>query len=71
MARLMTEDELISYYEDNVMEAFLCQEQNDNEQAEDIKRINNWVAHDLRRFAIEIVTIDTLDSKGVKITDLQ
>ena len=71
MARLMTEDELISYYEDNVVKAFLCQEQNDNEQAEDIKRINNWVAHDLRRFAIEIVTIDTLDSKGVKITDLQ
>ena len=71
MARLMTEDELISYYEDNVMKAFLCQEQNDNEQAEDIKRLNNWVAHDLRRFAIEIVTIDTLDSKGVKITDLQ
>ena len=71
MARLMTEDELISYYEDNVVKAFLCQEQNDNEQAEDIKKLNNWVAHDLRRFAIEIATIDTPDSKGVKITDLQ
>ena len=41
MARLMTEDELISYYEDNIVQAFLCQEQNDNDQVEDIKRLNN------------------------------
>ena len=71
MARLMTEDELISYYEDNLVKAFLCQEQNDNDQAEDIERLNNWVAHDLRRYAIEITTIDTRDVKGVKITDLR
>ena len=71
MARLMTEDELISYYEDNLVKAFLCQEQNDNDQAEDIQRLNNWVAHDLRRYAIEITTIDTPDVKGVKITDLR
>jgi hypothetical protein len=71
MARLMTEDELISYYEDNLVKAFLCQEQNNNDQAKDIQRLNNWVAHDLRRYAIEIRTIDTPDGKGVKITDLR
>ena len=69
MARLMTEEELIAYYEDNVVKAFLCREQKDHDQAEDIERLNNWVAHDLKRYAIEIGTIDTPDGQSVKITD--
>ena len=71
MARLMTEEELISYYEDNLVKAFLCREQKDNDQAEDIERLNNWVAHDLRRYAIEIRTIDTHDGQSLQITDLR
>ena len=69
MARLMTEQELIAYYEDNAVKVFLCREQKDHKQAEDIERLNNWVAHDLRRFAIEIGTIDTRHGQSVKITD--
>ena len=69
MARLMTEEELIAYYEDNAVKAFLCREQKDHGQAEDIERLNNWIAHDLKRYAIEIGTIDTPDGQSVKITD--
>ncbi len=69
MARLMTEEELIAYYEDNAVKAFLCREKKDHDQAEDIERLNNWVAHDLKRYAIEIGTIDTSDGQSVKITD--
>ena len=69
MARLMTEEELIAYYEDNAVKAFLCREHKDHDQAEDIERLNNWVAHDLKRYAIEIGTIDSLDGQSVKITD--
>tara|TARA_B100000676_G_C18079705_1_gene850300 strand:+ start:3720 stop:3935 length:216 start_codon:yes stop_codon:yes gene_type:complete len=69
MARLMTEEELISYYEDNAITAFLCHEQKNHDQAKDIERLNNWVAHDLRRFAIEIGTVDTPNGQSVKIID--
>ena len=71
MARLMTEEELIAYYEENTVKAFLCREQKDPDQAEDTERLNNRVALDLRRYAIEIGTIDTPDGQSVKITDLR
>ncbi len=69
MARLMTEEEIIAYYEDNAVKACLGREQKDHGQAEDIERLNNWVAHDFKRYAIEIGTIDTPDGQSVKITD--
>ena len=71
MARLMTEEELIAYYEDNSVKAFLCREQKDYEQAADIETLNIWVARDLRRYAIEIRTIDTPDGQSLQITDLR
>ncbi|MBO88042.1 MAG: hypothetical protein CMP14_00850 [Rickettsiales bacterium] len=69
MARLMTKEELISYYEDNAITAFLWHEQTNHDQAKDIEHLNNWVAHDLRRFAIEIGTVDTPNGQSVKIID--
>ena len=79
MARSMTEDELIAYYEDLVMldqwtkdEAL---EQIDQKRelsiiSVDNERLKDAVAHDLRRYGLVIGIVETPSGQAVKISGL-
>ena len=79
MARSMTEDELIAYYEDLVM---LDQWTKDESLEEidqksvssvipvDNERLKDAVAHDLRRYGLVIGIVETPSGQAVKISGL-
>ena len=79
MARSMTEDELIAYYEDLVM---LDQWTKDEAREEidqkrdlsvmslDNERLKDAVAHDLRRYGLVIGIVETPSGQAVKISGL-
>lgn len=79
MARSMTEDELIAYYEDLVM---LDQWTRDETLEEidqkrelsiisvDNERLKDAVAHDLRRYGLVIGIVETPSGQAVKISGL-
>ena len=79
MARSMTEDELIAYYEDLVM---LDQWTKDESLEEidqksvssvipvDNERLKDAVAHDLRRHGLVIGIVETPSGQAVKISGL-
>lgn len=79
MARSMTEDELIAYYEDLVM---LDQWTKDETLEEidqkrelsiisvDNERLKDAVAHDLRRYGLVIGIVETPSGQAVKISGL-
>ena len=79
MARSMTEDELISYYEDLVMldqwtkdEAL---EEIDQKSGSSVipahnERLKDAVAHDLRRYGLVIGIVETPSGQAVKISGL-
>ena len=80
MARSMTEDELISYYEDLVMldrwtkdEALeeIDQKRDSGVLSVDNERLKDAVAHDLRRYGLIIGIVETPRGQAVKISGLK
>ena len=79
MARSMTEDELIAYYEDLVMldqwtkdEALeeIDQKRVSSVMSVDNERLKDAVAHDLRRYGLVIGIVETPSGQAVKISGL-
>ena len=79
MARSMTEDELIAYYEDLVMldqwtkdEALeeIDQKRELSVMTVDNERLKDAVAHDLRRYGLAIGIVETPSGQAVKISGL-
>ena len=79
MARSMTEDELIAYYEDLVMldqwtkdETLeeIDQKRELNIISVDNERLKDAVAHDLRRYGLVIGIVETPSGQAVKISGL-
>ena len=79
MARSMTEDELIAYYEDLVMldqwtkdEALeqIDQKRVSSAISVDNERLKDAVAHDLRRYGLVIGIVETPSGQAVKISGL-
>ena len=79
MARSMTEDELIAYYEDLVMldqwtkdEALeeIDQKRESRVMSVDNERLKDAVAHDLRRYGLVIGIVETPSGQAVKISGL-
>ena len=79
MARSMTEDELIAYYEDLVMldqwttdEALeeVDQKREPSVISVDNERLKDAVAHDLRRYGLVIGIVETPSGQAVKISGL-
>ncbi len=79
MARSMTEDELIAYYEDLVMldqwtkdEALeeIDQKRESSVMSVDNERLKDAVAHDLRRYGLVIGIVETPSGQAVKISGL-
>ena len=79
MARSMTEDELIAYYEDLVMldqwtkdEALeqIDQKRVSSAMSVDNERLKDAVAHDLRRYGLVIGIVETPSGQAVKISGL-
>ena len=79
MARSMTEDELIAYYEDLVMldqwtkdEALeeIDQKRELSVMSVDNERLKDAVAHDLRRYGLVIGIVETPSGQAVKISGL-
>ena len=79
MARSMTEDELIAYYEDLVMldqwtkdEALeeIDQKRELSIISVDNERLKDAVAHDLRRYGLVIGIVETPSGQAVKISGL-
>ena len=79
MARSMTEDELIAYYEDLVMldqwtkdEALeeIDQKRELSVISVDNERLKDAVAHDLRRYGLVIGIVETPSGQAVKISGL-
>ena len=79
MARSMTEDELIAYYEDLVMldqwttdEALeeIDQKREPSVISVDNERLKDAVAHDLRRYGLVIGIVETPSGQAVKISGL-
>ena len=79
MARSMTEDELIAYYEDLVMldqwtkdEALeeIDQKRASSVMSVDNERLKDAVAHDLRRYGLVIGIVETPSGQAVKISGL-
>ena len=79
MARSMTEDELIAYYEDLVMldqwtKAESLEEIEQNHKltviSVDNERLKNAVACDLRRYGLLIGIVETPSGQAVKISGL-
>ena len=79
MARSMTEDELIAYYEDLVM----LDQWSKDEALEEVdqkrelsvisvenERLKDAVAHDLRRYGLVIGIVETPRGQAVKISGL-
>ena len=79
MARSMTEDELIAYYEDLVMldqwtkdEALeeIDQKRDLSVMSVDNERLKDAVANDLRRYGLVIGIVETPSGQAVKISGL-
>ena len=79
MARSMTEDELIAYYEDLVMLDQWAKDESLEEIDQksvssvipvDNERLKDAVAHDLRRYGLVIGIVETSSGQAVKISGL-
>ena len=79
MARSMTEDELIAYYEDLVMldqwtkdeaREEIDQKRDLSVMSVDNERLKDAVANDLRRYGLVIGIVETPSGQAVKISGL-